>query len=108
MGLGAGGSIKQKIYRDPYGVEAWEPQPQARSASTSSTAFSSSTSLDVDRLQHPSTRSHTANPACRGSISMMKVWTQWLLPRHSPRSKLSLNVTLSLGTLQQRGFLRSA
>jgi hypothetical protein len=30
MGLGAGGSIRQKIYRDPYGVEAWEPQPQAR------------------------------------------------------------------------------
>lgn len=30
MGLGAGGSIRQKIYRDPYGLEAWEPQPQAR------------------------------------------------------------------------------
>ena len=30
MGLGAGGSIRQKIYRDPYGVETWEPQPQAR------------------------------------------------------------------------------
>jgi hypothetical protein len=30
MGLGAGGSIKQKIYRDPYGVDIWEPQPQGR------------------------------------------------------------------------------
>lgn len=30
MGLGAGGCIKQKIYRDPYGLETWEPQPQAR------------------------------------------------------------------------------
>jgi hypothetical protein len=30
MGLGAGGSIKQKIYRDPYGIETWELQPQAR------------------------------------------------------------------------------
>ena len=30
MGLGAGGSIRQKIYRDPYGLEVWEQQPQAR------------------------------------------------------------------------------
>ena len=30
MGLGAGGSIKQKIYRDPYGIDTWEPQSQAR------------------------------------------------------------------------------
>jgi hypothetical protein len=30
MGLGAGGSIKQKIYRDPYGLEAWEQQPESR------------------------------------------------------------------------------
>ena len=30
MGMGAGGSIKQKIYRDPYGLETWEPQRQAR------------------------------------------------------------------------------
>ena len=30
MGLGAGGSIKQKIYRDPYGLEVWEQQPQGR------------------------------------------------------------------------------
>ena len=33
---------------------------------------------------------------------MMKVWTRWLLPLHSPRSELSLNVMLSLGTLATR------
>ncbi|MCI0419680.1 MAG: hypothetical protein L0312_10735 [Acidobacteria bacterium] len=30
MGLGAGGAIKQKIYRDPYGLDAWELQNQGR------------------------------------------------------------------------------
>lgn len=30
MGLGAGGSIKQKIYRDVYGLEAWDQQNFAR------------------------------------------------------------------------------
>jgi hypothetical protein len=30
LGLGAGGSVRQKIYLDPYGLQAWEPEPQAR------------------------------------------------------------------------------
>jgi hypothetical protein len=30
MGLGAGGRITQRIYPDPYGLDAWQPAPAAR------------------------------------------------------------------------------
>lgn len=29
MGLGAGGTMRQKIYPDPYGIDAWEAEPAA-------------------------------------------------------------------------------
>jgi Trypsin-like peptidase domain len=29
MGLGAGGTMQQKIYPDPYGIDTWEPEPVA-------------------------------------------------------------------------------
>jgi len=30
MGLGAGGSMKQKIYPDPYGIETWDQDNYGR------------------------------------------------------------------------------